>query len=301
MTTIVDATFDVAQPIDAALGEGPHWDTATGRLLWVDITSRTVHRLDPASGRDEPLVLDRPVGAAVPWTNDRLAVAVAGGFGSIDTADGHFAWLARVETDRPLNRMNDAKCDPSGRFWGGTIATDLAAGAGTLYRLDRDCTAHAVVGGLWVSNGLGWSPDGRTMYLIDSFAYGLDAFDFDAASGTLARRRRLVDVPASEGLLDGMTVDATGAIWVALFGGWSLRRYRPDGRLDTILRLPVSQVTSCAFGGSDLGELYVTTARQDEHGAMSEEQLSAQPLAGSVLVLRPGIDGLAGQAYAGDV
>ena len=213
------------------------------------------------------------------------------GFLRLD-ADGSVETIALVENENSLTRMNDGKCDPQGRFFAGTIALELTEKAGTLYRLDADGTASPVINGVTVSNGMGWSPDGGTFYYIDSFAYGIDAFDFDTDAGALSRKRRLIDVGRKDGLCDGMTVDREGGIWVALFGGWAVRRYRPDGSLDREIRLPVSQVTSCTFGGPDWRDLYITTASITERGMLSEWDLKKQPHAGAIFAVRSEVQGL---------
>jgi sugar lactone lactonase YvrE len=177
---------EVAQRIDAMLGEVPAWDSARDVLIWVDVANRTVHQWHPHSQQDEPISVDAFVGAAVPGRPGHLALAVAGGFGDLDLTSGAFKLLATLnEMDRP-SLMNDAKCDAAGRYWGGTIALDLSPGAGKLYRLDLDGSVAVMLDGLHISNGFGWSPDNRTMYHIDTLAYALDAFDFDLERGALS-------------------------------------------------------------------------------------------------------------------
>ena len=149
--------------------------------------------------------------------------------------------------------------------------------------------------GLTVSNGLGWSPDRRTMYHIDSTTYRIDAFDYDVTSGAVSNRRPHVEIPRSWGLPDGMTVDEEGFLWVAFWGGSAVRRLAPDGRVDATVRFPVTQVTSCAFGGPDLSELFVTTARS----GLTDAALSGQPLAGGLFRVRPGVRGLPSHPFAG--
>jgi sugar lactone lactonase YvrE len=299
MKSDLSRKVDVAQRIGAALGEVPAWDAARQVLIWVDVPNRVVHPWHPATGRDEPVAVDRFVGAAVPWRPGHLALAVSGGFGDLDLASRAFTLFASIEAaDRP-SLMNDAKCDAAGRYWGGTIALDLAPGAGKLYRLDLDGSIHVLREGLHISNGLGWSPDNRVMYHIDSYACALDAFDFDLEQGTMSGRRRLIEVPASEGLMDGMTVDEEGYLWVALFGGSAVRRFAPTGEPVDHIDLPVTHPTSCVFGGPDLRDLYITSARQDEHGPMDPARLARQPLAGSVFHVRPGVRGLPTQAFGG--
>ena len=173
--------------------------------------------------------------------------------------------LAPVEADNSATRMNDGKCDRAGRFWAGTMAFDQRAhaGAGSLYRLDGSHTATHILPGVSVSNGLDWTLDDRQMYFIDTPTGGIDVFDFDAALGEISGRRRFVTIPPGHGAPDGMTLDAEGYLWVALWGGWAIRRYAPDGTLDREVRFPVSQVSCCAFGGPDFSDLYITTATEN--------------------------------------
>jgi sugar lactone lactonase YvrE len=291
--------LEVAQRIEASLGEVPVWDAERQVLIWVDVTNRIVHQWSPATDRDEAMTVDGFVGAAVPWKPGHLALATADGFGDLDLASGAFEVFARLPTPERPSLMNDAKCDGLGRYWGGTIALDLSAGAGKLYRLDLDGTIQILLEGLHISNGLGWSPDNRVMYLVDSFD-AMFAFDFDMDEGTITRQRRLIEVPRSEGVMDGLTVDQEGHIWVAIFGGSSVRRYTAAGELVAEIPLPITHPTSCVFGGPDLEDLYITTARQDENGPMDASRLINQPLAGSVFRVRPGVPGLPTHSFTGN-
>jgi sugar lactone lactonase YvrE len=189
--------------------------------------------------------------------------------------------------------MNDGKCDPAGRFWAGTMALDERPRAGALYRLDPDHSVTKILDGVTVSNGLGWNVSHDVMYFIDSPRQGVDAFDYDRETGNVRNRRRLVDIPKEAGLPDGMAVDAEGYIWVALAFGGAVRRYSPTGELDRVVTLPVSFVTSCAFGGRDLMEMYITSGRL----TLTEEQLREQPHAGGLFRYRPGVAGLPPSEY----
>jgi sugar lactone lactonase YvrE len=195
--------------------------------------------------------------------------------------------LAAAEADRPGNRMNDGACDAAGRFWAGTMALDERPHAGALYRLDPDLTVHTMLTEVTISNGIDWSLDGRRMYYVDTPTRRIDVFDFDVAAGAIANRRTFVEVPADAGLPDGLTVDAAGFVWVALWGGAALRRYGADGTLERVVPLPVTHPTSCAFGGAALDELYVTSARI----ALTAEERKRQPQAGGVFRVRPGVAG----------
>jgi sugar lactone lactonase YvrE len=290
MTNEVELAVDVR----AELGEGPSWDPETRRLLWVDITAELVHRFDPASGLDEWFEIGQPVGAAVPSSDGRLALAVSDGFAFLDPVTGTIERIADVEVDLPDTMMNDGKCDPAGRLWAGTKDANGSRAIGSLYRLGPDRRSVRMVTGLTVSNGLGWSPDRRTMYFIDSPTQRIDMFDFDLDGGEIANRRTLVEVPQAWGLPDGMTVDADGFLWVAFWGGSAVRRFDPEGAVASTVEFPVSQVTSCTFGGDDLSALYVTTARD----SLSEERLAEQPLAGALFRLAPGVRGQPSHPFA---
>jgi sugar lactone lactonase YvrE len=186
--------------------------------------------------------------------------------------------------------MNDGKVDSRGRFWAGTMAGDHTPAQGSLYRLQRSNGAYEVspmVGGITIANGLDWSPDNRILYYVDSATQRIDRFDFDAESGTLSNRRPFVEIPAAEGLPDGMTVDAEGCIWLALFRSGSIRRYSTAGKVIMEVKVPVALVTSCAFGGSGLDELYITTARH----RLSPAEALEQPTSGGLFMCRPGAVG----------
>jgi sugar lactone lactonase YvrE len=192
--------------------------------------------------------------------------------------------------------MNDGRCDPVGRFWAGTIAWDHTKNAGGLYRLEElggALQATRVLGDLTISNGLDWSPDGSLLYYIDSDTQRVDVFDFAPESGEIRNRRPFTVIAASEGLPDGLAIDSEGCVWVALFGSSTVRRYTPAGLIDLEVVLPVSLVTSMAFGGADFGDLYLTTAR---HRLTSQEQ-ARQVHAGSLFVCRPGPKGLPARRF----
>lgn len=280
--------------VRASLGEGPVWDQSSGQLLWIDIVSHRLFRTVLATGRTDSLCLPHPVGVVVPRAIGGYMAALEDGFWSLDDEDGAER-VAAVEADDPGTRFNDGACDPQGRFWAGTMAWDGSAGQGSLYRLDGDGTVTRILEGVGISNGLGWSPDGTTMYYSDSLTGRIDAFDFDARDGSISRRRPFVTLSREMGVPDGLCVDAEGGVWLATWGGWCVRRYLPDGSADVVLRLPVAQVSSCAFGGDDLGLLFVTTARE---GLTSDER-RAQPLAGRLFRAEPGIRGLTCSSYAG--
>jgi sugar lactone lactonase YvrE len=282
---------DVVHSATALLGEGPIWDDESGTLLWVDIARAEVHRLNPSTGNDTLISAGHVTGAVSCSRDGEVVLAAADGFWKL-ASDGSERQIAEVEVDEPLIRINDAKCDRVGRFWAGTISVDLQPGAGGLCYLETDGRVYRVLTGLTVPNGLGFSPDGSVLYFIDSFLYGVDAYPFDQDEPWLGPPRRVVDVPTDLGLADGMTVDADGSLWVAMFGGSCVRQYGPDGSAGATIELPVTHPTSCAFGGKDLDTLFITSARSDERGPMTPDLLAPQPLAGAVFACRPGSVGL---------
>jgi sugar lactone lactonase YvrE len=253
-----------------------------------------VHRFDPATNADVAFDVGQPVGAAVPRKSGGLVLALPNGFSAFDPTTGELSVMAEVEGDLSANRMNDAKCDSAGRLWGGTMSADLRnleRGNAALYCLGTDYSVRKVLTNVSISNGLGWSPDDRTMYFIDSLTYGVDAFDFDVATGTLSNRRRLITFSEPDGIPDGMTVDIEGCLWIAVFRSWVLRRFAPDGALDAVIRLPVPQATSCGFGGQDQSDLYITTYRAPDTPPDS--------LAGGVFRCRPGVKGRPAPMFGG--
>jgi sugar lactone lactonase YvrE len=281
--------------IRADLGEGPSWDARTGTLLFVDISAGRIYRHDPGLGSQDTVEVGQEVGAAIPRSAGGLVVAMRDGIGLLPDGSTQVEVIVPIEADNPGNRMNDATCDPQGRLWAGTMAFDFEEGAASLYRVDANRTATRMLSDLTISNGMGWSPAGDVMYFIDSTTYGVDTFRFDEASGDLGIRERLITFAVDEGMPDGLTVDAEGGIWVALFGGGEVRRYRPDGSPWGAIKLPVTQVTSACFGGPALQDLYITSAAAQ----LDAEALARQPLAGATFVCRPGVAGLPTNMYSG--
>ncbi|MFG2947409.1 SMP-30/gluconolactonase/LRE family protein [Streptomyces adustus] len=248
--------YEVAVRAEATLGEGPTWDAATGRLIWLDILGSRIHTYDPASGRRTVRTTPQHVGAVKPRAAGGLVLNLRDGVALLDP-DGTLGWLHHDPV--PGRRANDAAVAPDGSLWVGTMRYDEAAGGGTLSRIAGDGTVETVLDDVTVSNGTGWSPDGRLMYYVDSPTRRIDVFDHDG--GRITNRRTLAEIEAGAGFPDGLTVDADGCVWVALWDGGAVRRYTPSGTLDRVITLPTPRITACAFGGPDLRDLYVTTAR----------------------------------------
>ena len=262
------------------LGEGVRWDDRRDELLAVDILAGRVFRdrirEDGSLQAVQVYHVPGTVGMIAPVDGDDGWLLGAGrGFVAL-ALDGTLRTIA--EPAPAGTRMNDGACDPQGRFWGGTLADDHHVGGGALYRLDRDGRVEQMLDGLTISNGIGWSLDGRTMYLVDSGPRVINAFAFDGEHGTISDQRVLATVPEDVGAPDGMTVDAAGDLWVAIYGGGQVRRYSPDGTLREVHAIPARECTCCAFGGTGLTALYVTTATEN----WTDEQRRAEPDAGLV-------------------
>ncbi|WP_328976198.1 SMP-30/gluconolactonase/LRE family protein [Streptomyces canus] len=277
-------TYDVAVRAEATLGEGPTWDGE--RLLWIDILGARLHTYDPVSGHRTVRVLDQHIGAVKPRAGGGLVLNLRDGVALLDPDDS-FRWLHHEPV--PGRRANDAAVAPDGSLWAGTMRYDEAPGGGTLSRITGDGTHRTVLDDVAVSNGTGWSPDGRLMYYIDSPTRRVDVFDHE--SGRLSGRRTFVGIEDGAGFPDGLTVDADGCVWVALWDGGAVRRYTPDGSLDHVITLPTPRVTACAFGGPDLTDLYITTARVGLE--------APHPVAGSLLVVPGAGKGVQQPSFAG--
>jgi sugar lactone lactonase YvrE len=281
-------------PPHGELGEGPHWDEVGQELLHVDIPRGLVHGWQPASGSQRTRRFQPETSSAIPRARGGLIVAVGHAL-VLEDLDGERREVARVEPELPDNRFNDCRCDPQGRLWAGTMSRSGVTGAAALYRLAPGRPIERVIAGTTTSNGLGWSPAGDRMYFVDTPTQRVDVLSFDGTTGEVSERRPFATIDPADGKPDGLTVDAAGGVWVALWSGGAVRRYASDGTLDAVVRLPVTNVTCPVFGGADLRTLYVTTARQGR----SPEQLAAEPLAGAVLAFEPGVLGRPGNRFAG--
>jgi len=262
------------------LGEGIRWDARRDELLAVDILAGRVYRGrvrdDGSLERVRVYQLAATVGMIAPVEADDGWLLGAGRGFMYLAADGTQRTIAEVPPAG--TRMNDGACDPQGRFWGGTLADDHHEGGGALYRLERDGRVELMLDGLTISNGVGWSRDGLTMYLVDSGPRVIHAFAFDGGRGTISAGRILITVPEGIGAPDGMTVDAAGDLWVAIYGGGQVHRYAPDGSLREVRTVPARECTCCAFGGPGLNRLFVTTATE----GWTDDQRRADPAAGLV-------------------
>lgn len=278
----------------ADIGEGSIWHDDL--LYWVDISAGKVFMYDSAAGTNRDIEVGQMVGTVVPREQGGLAVAVKEGFALLDPESGKVTHLHNPEPGNTLNRMNDGKCDPAGRFWAGTmnIAEDQATGS--LYCMDTDHAVHRRLENLTVANGIVWSSDARTMYYIDSATSRVDAFDFDLDSGEISNQRTAISVPLELGWPDGMAIDEDDNVWVAMWQGSAVTHWDPrTGKQLGAIEVPASQITSCAFGGPNLDELYITSARYK----LNEDQLRSEPHAGGLFKAAPGVRGVPAFTFKG--
>ena len=289
-------TAELVYDAKAVLGEGPVWHAPSQILYWVNLLDGQVRLFDPAKNEDRIIELGQPVGTVVPRQAGGVMVALHDGFASLDLDSGELTVIHDPEPDMPGNRFNDGKCDPAGRFWAGTMPYDPGSPSGSLYCMDIDHSVRQMLDGVMISNGLVWTSDHSTMYFIDSLTLKVAAFDYDVSTGDISNRRVAVTVPPGIGVPDGMAIDEEDMIWVAHFGGSRVTHWNPaSGELIGTIHVPASQVTACAFGGPDLSDLYITTARFE----LDEEALQQEPAAGGLFVATPGVKGVKAFEFAG--
>ena len=287
--------IDCVAQVGDALGEGPIWNNEERTLYWVDAYGKAIRRYDPASGAVKSWPVPEMIGSLVFRKGGGIVAGMKSGFRLVDLEAGSFETIADPQPGENI-LLNDGKCDRRGRYWCGTIDLSLTRPDGVLWRLDPDRSCHRMDEGITVSNGMAWSPDDSVMYFADTRADSVYAYDFDIETGGIANRRVFLSTKDLPGRVDGATVDTEGYYWCAMIHDGHIARYAPDGRLDRRINLPVQHPTMCTFGGEDLEKLYVTSATR----FLTPEEASAQPLAGSLFVIRGlGVRGLPEPLFAG--
>ncbi|MCM4169544.1 6-deoxy-6-sulfogluconolactonase [Arenibacter antarcticus] len=265
------------------LGEGPVWDVARGLICWVDILNGHIHEWDAEGNSLNTIKVDQMIGAIAVCVDGNYVAALKNGFGIIDCKSGNVQMIADPEEHLPENRFNDGKCDPSGRFWAGTMPLSEDKASGSLYVFNKDRSVIKMEDNITISNGLAWSKAEKAFYYIDTPTLKVVRYDYAAENGTITNKRTVIHIPKEAGFPDGMTIDREGMLWIAHWGGWQVTRWNPiTGEQLTSFKLPASNITSCTFGGSAFKDLYITSARK----GLSEEELKQQPLAGSLFVIR---------------
>lgn len=279
-------------PVQNELGEGPLWNVEEQTLYWIDFEGACYHTLHPQSGTHNTFKVGERISALAFCEGGRLLLALESGLYFHDPASGGKSFIGKPEPGRPEIRFNDAAIDRQGRLWIGMLGASFSNG---LYRLDPDGSMHRMDTGFDISNGIAWSPDNRTLYFADSTPCKIYAYDFDIETGTIANRRVFVDSSGQPGVPDGLTVDSEGFVWSARWGGSCIERYDPAGRLERRITMPVHCPSSVTFGGPDLSELYVTSARV---GVPAELRGRPSP-DGDLFRIHTGFTGLPEPLFAG--
>lgn len=290
-----DFNAELVLDAKAMLGEGSIWHPKENKLYWIDIEGKSLHIYDPATGEDRQFPVGSRIGTVVPIENGGALVALQSGIHALDTKTGKLSFITNPLPDSNI-RFNDGKCDPAGRFWVGSMALDSRRRGATLYRFDKDKSVHTMLDSVTISNGIVWTADKKTMYYNDTPTGTIQGFDYDDKTGAISNRRIAVRIPKGIGSPDGMTIDAEGNLWVALWGGGIVGKFNPvTGELLQRVKVPAPNVSSCAFGGKNLETLYITTAR----AWVNADKLKEFPLSGGLFSVKPGVKGVPANFYKG--
>lgn len=274
----------------ALLGESPSWDAHANVLYWIDSLKGHLHIYDPVDNSNRTIELKEQIGCVVPKSEHEVALAMKSGYYVLNLQTEERYQLVDPEEEYVDNSFNDGKCDPKGRFWAGTVNTkDAYEFSGSLYCLHTDGTVKRAFNSVGCSNGITWSPDFKTMYYIDTLAFDIKAYDYCLSSGTIRNERIVVKIPEQYKLPDGMSADVEGKLWVAHWDAAKVCRWDPiNGELLEYIDFPAPRITSCVFGGENLDELYVTSARVD----LDEETIKKYPYSGGLFRVKLNVQGL---------
>lgn len=271
------------------LSEGAIWNFKTEELMWVNINGEILNFYNPKTGNNKEMFTGQMIGTVVPTESGNAIVALQNGIYVFDIKTGSKKLIVNPEENLPNNRFNDGKCDPSGRFWAGTMSTVGEKKVGSLYRLNIDNTIRKMVENVSISNGIVWSTDKTKMYYIDTPTHKVMGYDYDNESGDISNPQVAVEIPKEMGGPDGMTIDEKGNLWIALWGGNAVGCWNPEtGKLLETVNVPAKNVTSCAFGDEDLRTLYITTARDGN----SKKELEKFPYSGGIFKIRTEVKGV---------
>ncbi|WP_295676845.1 SMP-30/gluconolactonase/LRE family protein [uncultured Mucilaginibacter sp.] len=283
---------EIVLPHQCMLGEGSVWDSKRGVICWIDILNGEIHEYSPESEKHKIIPVNQMIGAAVICRDGNFLAALKNGFGFVNRETGDVNMLANPESHIPGNRFNDGKCGPDGRFWAGTMSHTDEPEKGSFYVFGTDHSVTKKISNVSISNGMAWRADHKIFYYIDTPTFTVAAYDYDKNTAELDNKRVVINIPEEDGSPDGMTIDSDGMLWIAHWDGWQITRWDPDTEKKLMsIRLPAARITSCAFGGDDLEDLYITSART----GLTNDQLAEQPLAGSLFVIKNiGYKGLPG-------
>jgi sugar lactone lactonase YvrE len=273
--------LEIALQHNCLLGEGPVWDARNQVICWIDVLKGKVYELEPGTRSLKTITTHQVIGSIALCEDGDFLGAFQNGFGFINRHTGLVDFFSDPEHHLPENRFNDGKCDPAGRFWAGTMSISEAPCAGAVYVVEADLSISRKISGTTISNGMAWSPDQRMFYFIDSPTGRVVSYNYDKQSGEISGLQTVIAFTEGDGFPDGMTIDEEGMLWIAHWNGWQVSRWNAEtGEKLFSIRLPVANVSSCTFGGENLQDLYITTARK----GLSAMEVKAQPLAGSLFV-----------------
>jgi sugar lactone lactonase YvrE len=283
MITAKDFEPTIVMDHRCLLGEGPVWDAKRKVICWIDILNGIIHEYSPAQQTHQTIPVHQMIGSLAVCSNGNFIAALQNGFAFVDRKTGEIKMIANPEEQLPNNRFNEGKCDPAGRFWAGTMSLDEEAGAGNVYVIHHDLAPEKKIGTVTISNGMAWSLDQKTFYYIDTPTCKIVAYDYDKNTGHINNKRVIIKNDEKDGYPDGMTIDDEGMLWIAHWDGWQVTRWNPGtGEKLHSIKLPVAKVTSCSFGGDNLEDLYITSAKV----GLTEGQLEKQPYAGALFVIQ---------------
>lgn len=283
MVKTAELQIDVVVEHKCELGEGPLWDVKRKAICWIDILKGEIHQYSPEQKTHEIIQVHQMIGSIALCTNGDFIAALQNGFGFVDRISGKVTMIADPESHLSNNRFNEGKCDPAGRFWAGTMSLSEDSLAGSVYVVESNLSVTKKIEGVTISNGMAWSKDYQTLYYIDTPTFEAAAYEYDKSTGNISNKRIIIKIPKEDGSPDGMTIDSEGMLWIAHWDGWQIARWNPTtGEKLYQIKMPVARVTSCTFGGENLGDLFITTARK----SLTEDELQKQPLAGSLFVIK---------------
>ena len=280
--------------VEANLGEGAIWNYKTHELYWIDIEGRQLNIYNPKSKINKVLNTESRIGTVVPFTEDEALIALENGVHKIDIQTGKSNLFTDMKSELLGSRLNDGKCDPSGRFWVGSMHLKQETAKANLYTITSENILQKKIDSVTISNGIVWTSDKKTMYYIDTPTSTIKEFDYNNETGEISNGKIAVKIPIKFGFPDGMTIDEENMLWVGMWNGNAVIRFNPKtGKVISKIEVPAHNITSCAFGGENLETLYITSARID----MTEEELIKYPLAGSLFSINPGVKGVKSNFY----
>lgn len=288
--------LELVLDVKATLGEGPCWDRERQLLYWIDILEKKIYIFNPHTNENHGIQLEQYIGAIVPRNIDEAVVALENGFYFLNYSTEKVTLINEPESHLINNRFNDGKCDAYGRFWAGTMDKSYVKEQGSLYCLDTNRKVEKKLSKIGLSNGMAWSPDNKFMYHIDTLSKKVSCFNYNLVTGDFENPIDIISFPEEEGMPDGMTIDEEGMLWIAHWGGSKVSRWNPKtGEQIGSIEVPALNVTSCTFGGKDLNELYITTAKS----GLSEEQLKNYPLSGGLFRIKMYVKGSPSYSFKG--